>query len=69
MGSLKMLLCGLPCTGKTTAMLRLSNQLQCLDPNDYPRPSTGFEKPQTVELYKKTGKQSVMIVGAEWRRS
>ena len=60
-----MLLCGLPRTGKTTAMLRLSNQLQCLDPNDSPIPSTGFDKPQTVELYHKTVKQSVVIAGAE----
>ena len=71
MNSHKMLLCGLPRTGKTTAMLRLSNQLRCLDPNDSPVPSTGFEKPQTVELYKKTWKQSVVITGAgdkaEWK--
>ena len=71
MNSLKMLLCGLPRSGKTTAMRRLSNQLQCLDPNDSPIPSTGFEKPKTVELYKKTLKQSVMISGmgqkAEWK--
>jgi len=71
MRSYKMLLCGLPCTGKTTAMLRLSNQLQCLDPSDSPIPSTGFQKPQTVELYHRTVKQSVMIAGiggdAEWK--
>ena len=71
MSSYKMLLCGLPCTGKTTAMLRLSNQLQCLDPNDSPVPSTCFEKPQTVELYHRTVKQSVVITGAggevEWK--
>ena len=70
MNSHKMLICGLPRTGKTTAMLRLSNQLRCLDPKDSPIPSTGFEKPKTVELYKKTVKQSVMITGvggiAEW---
>jgi len=69
--SYKMLLCGLPRTGKTTAMLRLSNQLQCLDPSDSPIPSTGFEKPQTVEVYHRTVKQSVMITGAggeaEWK--
>jgi len=46
-------------------MLRLSNQLQCLDPSDSPVPSTGFDKPQTVELYHKTVKQSVVIAGAE----
>ena len=71
MNSHKMLLCGLPRTGKTTAMLRLSSQLRCLDPSDSPIPSTGFEKPKTVELYKKTVKQSVMITGvgeiAEWK--
>ena len=70
MNSHKMLLCGLPRTGKTTAMLRLSNQLRCLDPKDSPIPSTGFEKPKTVELYKKTVKQSVAITSAgdkaEW---
>ena len=65
MNSLKMLLCGLPRTGKTTAMRRLSNQLQCLDPKDSPVPSTGFEKPQTVELYHRTVKQSVVIAGVE----
>ena len=59
MNSHKMLLCGLPRTGKTTAKLRLSNQLLCLDPNDSPTPSTGFEKPRTVEL------QSVIIAGGE----
>ena len=59
MNSHKMLLCGLPRTGKTTTTLRLSNQLLCLDPNDSPRPSTGFEKPRTVEL------QSVMIAEGE----
>ena len=66
-----MLLCGLPRTGKTTAMLRLSNQLRHLDPNDPPVPSTGFEKPHTVEVYHRTVKQSVMIAGAggeaEWK--
>ena len=71
MNSLKMLLCGLPCTGKTTAMRRLSNQLRCLDPKDSPVPSTGFEGPQTVELYQKTVKQSVVIAGVggevEWK--
>jgi len=71
MNSHKMLLCGLPHTGKTTAMLRLSNQLRCLSPNESPVPSTGFEKPKTVELYKKAVKQSVMITGvgekAEWK--
>ena len=70
MNSHKMLLCGLPRTGKTTAMRRLSNQLRFLDPNDSPIPSTGFEKPITVELYQTTPKQSVMITGvrgkAEW---
>ena len=73
MSSHKVLLCGLPRTGKTTAMQRLSNQLRCLDRNDSPNPSTGFEKPQTVELYQKTVKQSVMIAGVhaggetEWK--
>ena len=70
MNSHKMLLCGLPRTGKTTAMRRLSNQLRFLDPNDSPIPSTGFEKPITVELYQTTPKQAVMITGvrgkAEW---
>ena len=45
-------------------MLRLTNQLRHLDPNDPPIPSTGFEKPQTVEVYHRTVKQSVMIAGA-----
>ena len=71
MNSLKMILCGLPRTGKTTAMRRLSNQLRCLDPKDSPVPSTGFEGPQTVELYQKTVKQSVVIAGVggevEWK--
>ena len=70
MKSYKMLLCGLPRTGKTTAMLRLSNQLQYIDPNDSPNPSTGFEKPQTVEL-QRTVKQSILIAGVggkvEWK--
>ena len=73
MNSLKMLFCGLPCTGKTATMLRLSNQLRCLDQSDPPIPSTGFEKPLTVEVYQTTVKQSVMITGTgvggkpEWK--
>jgi len=71
MNSHKLLLCGLPRTGKTTAMRRLSNQLRCLNPNEFPIPSTGFEKPVTVELYQRTMRQSVVIAGvgrkAEWK--
>ena len=65
-----MLLCGLPCTGKTTAMLRLSSQCQFLDPGDSPVPRTGYEKPRKVEFYRRTVKRSVVITGvggeAEW---
>jgi len=70
MNSHKMLLCGLPRSGKTTAMLRLSNQIRCLNPNESPTPSTGFEKPVAVELYQSTVKQSVVIAGVgsrEWK--
>ena len=69
MSSLKVLFCGLPCTGKTTAMRRLSNQIRCLDRNESPVPSTGFDKPQTVEIYQnsKTMKQSVVVTGAKWK--
>ena len=48
--ALKMLLSGPPCTGKTTTMRRLTNQLLCLDPNDSPVPSTVLDKPRTIEL-------------------
>ena len=67
MSSLKVLFCGLPCTGKTTAMRRLSSQIRCLKRNESPVPSTGFEKPQTVEIYQKTMKQAVVVTGAEWK--
>ena len=62
-----MLFCGLPRTGKTTAMLRLSNQLQCLSQKDSPIPSTGFEKPKTVAIYPKKPKDSVGVGEAEWK--
>ena len=69
LSSYKVLLCGLPRTGKTTAMLRLSNQLRYLNRNEPQVPSTGFEKPQTVELYHRTGKQSVMITSVgKWEK-
>jgi len=67
MSSHKMLLCGLPRTGKTTAMRRLCNPSKCLRPNERV-PSTCFEKPRTVELYHRTEKHAVMITSVgEWK--
>jgi len=67
MSSYKMLLCGLPRTGKTTAMRRLCNPAKCLRPNERV-PSTCFEKPRTVELYHRTEKHAVVITsGGEWK--
>ena len=60
---LRMLLYGPPCTGKTAAMLRLSNQIEFLDQADSPLPSTGLEKPVTVELYPKAQQTSVRVTG------
>ena len=48
--SLKMLLCGPPETGKTTTMLRLTNNLRCIDPNGLQLPSTVLGKPRTIQL-------------------
>ena len=48
--SLKMLLCGPPETGKTTTMLRLTNNLHCIDPNGLQLPSTVLGKPRTIQL-------------------
>ena len=58
-----MLLYGPPCTGKTATMLRLSNQKKHLDRTEPQLPSTGFEKPVTieVELYPKAQKTSVRV--------
>ena len=49
--SLKMLLCGPPETGKTTTMLRLTNNLRCIDPNGLQLPSTVLDKPRTIQLH------------------
>lgn len=57
----KMFLCGPPCTGKTATMLRLSNQIHHLKDSDPPLPSTGFEKPRTLELYCRTVKRTVCV--------
>ena len=65
-----MLLYGPPCTGKTATMLRLSNQKEHLDRTEPQLPSTGFEKPVTieVELYPKAQKTSVRVThGMIWR--
>ena len=48
--SLKMLLCGPPETGKTTTMLRLTNNLRCIDPDGLQLPSTVLGKPRTIQL-------------------
>ena len=67
---LRMLLYGPPCTGKTATTLRLSNQIKYLDRTEPQLPSTGFEKPVTVEveLYPKAQKTSVRIThDAMWR--
>ena len=48
--SLKMLLCGPPETGKTTTMLRLTNNLHCIDPNGLQLSSTVLCKPRTIQL-------------------
>ena len=45
-----MLLCGPPGTGKTTTMLRLTNNLRCIDPDDLQTPSTVLDKPRTIQL-------------------
>ena len=45
-----MLLCGPPETGKTTTMLRLTNNLPCIDPNGLQSPSTVLGKPRTIQL-------------------
>ena len=45
-----MLLCGPPETGKTTTMLRLTNNLRCIDPNGLQIPSTVLDKPRTIQL-------------------
>ena len=66
-----MLLYGPPCTGKTATMLRLSNQKEHLDRTEPQLPSTGFEKPVTieVELYPKAQKTSVRVThGMIWKR-
>ena len=68
---LRMLLYGPPCTGKTATMLRLSNQKEHLDRTEPQLPSTGFEKPVTieVELYPKAQKTSVRVThGMIWKR-
>ena len=49
--SIKMLLCGLPETGKTTTLLRLTNKLPCIDPNDLQLPSSVLDKPRTIQLH------------------
>ena len=49
--SLKMLLCGPPETGKTTTMLRLTNNLCCIDPNGLQFPGTVLSKPHTIQLH------------------
>ena len=48
--SLKMLLCGPPETGKTTTMLRLTNNIRYIDPDGYQFPSTVLGKPRTIQL-------------------
>ena len=50
-------------------MRRLTKQLVCLDPKDPPLPSTGMDKPLTVELYHRTQQTSVLIPGLkkQWR--
>ena len=48
--SFKMLLCGPPETGKTTTMLRLTNNLHCVDPDGLQLPSTVLDKPRTIQL-------------------
>ena len=45
-----MLLCGPPETGKTTTMLRLTNNVRCIDPNGLQLPSTVLGKPRTIQL-------------------
>ena len=45
-----MLLCGPPETGKTTTMLRLTNNLHCVDPDGLQLPSTVLDKPRTIQL-------------------
>ena len=50
MCSLKMLLCGPPETGKTTTMLRLTNNLRCIDPDGLQLSSTVLDKPHTIQL-------------------
>ena len=47
---LKMLLCGPPETGKTTTMLRLTNNLCCTDLDDLQLPSTILDKPCNIQL-------------------
>ena len=49
--SVKMLLCGPPETGKTTTMLRLTNNLRCIDPDGLQFPSTVLDKPRTIQLH------------------
>ena len=60
--SLKMLFCGPPETGKTTAMRRLTNQIRCLESSSPALDSTVLDKPRTVQLIHKS---SVLIADNE----
>lgn len=67
--SLKALLIGPSGTGKTTAKRRLTEELYHLESPHSVVPSTGIDKPLTVQLYHKTQQTSILIPGlaGEWK--